>query len=179
MCILVWILGLVFTLPQILGGSLGRSSGYLCCVSMTRKNIFVILGSDYTPFLISYGIVVYCYWRLFVTLRHHQGQANTNNSIRSQLKEDKSLLRYIGAVAIAPLVLESPLVMTSFIRMWDDNLMPDLIMLFATLFYTSVPLVNPILTFLMVRPVRKEASMMLAKLKNGNQIAPSGQVTNF
>lgn len=137
---------------------------------MERKFALEILLADYPLFLISYGVLIYCYCKVFLVLRHHQ-QANLNDGQLTRLQEDRSVLRYIGAVAALPLLTESPAGVAVAIRTYDVSLMPDSVMAWTGILLMLCSLINAILTTFMVRPTRKEFMSILRWIRSGNQVA--------
>lgn len=177
LCLAPWVIGVLVTIPQVVHDSLGRVPGYFCLVKYEYRYLWMVIGIDYSVLFGSYVITTYCYCRIFLVLRRHQQQDHHDSLQATRLQEDRSILRYIGAAALLPLVADTPVALAGVVRMYDPTWVSDYVMVFGNCLYFCCPLLNPVLTFLMVRPIRKELRAVLKRMVTTNQVEPRNPVS--
>lgn len=171
MCLASWILGILLCIPKMQDGSLGRIPGLYCSTNLEKASMAYLLIFDYPVLMSNYVVVIYCYCKIFYVLRSHQIEM-TNSGISSQTQDDKSLLKYIGTMAVMPLVTETPAGVADLIYMKYPALIPDFILFLTAFLFAFCPIFNSIITLLMVRPIRKEFFLRITSLFNKNQVKP-------
>src|SRR4051794_17794214 len=116
MCVLVWLVEAMLNLWQAFEKSLGKSPGCFCITVFDRANILPMILLDYPVFFVSYGVTTFCYYKIYRFLKSHQNQP-TSLGQQSRLREDRSLLKYIGAAATLPFATDTPFAMVIALRL--------------------------------------------------------------
>lgn len=167
-CVLNGLAGFLATVPHIFGGSLGRVYGFFCSVKFERKYMLLEDLCDYSIFTVAYALMGFFYYKVFVALRKHIEQT-TSNAMVSRLREDKSLLKFIGAAALLPVITESPAAALVAIQMLEIYTFPTSVVVGCQTVLFLCPLFNGVLTMIMLRPVNKALRGVTRHLCNANQ----------
>lgn len=158
MAAVVWLLAALIVLPHVFDDTFGKVPGLICIANLDSAKIMMILYIGYPPLCVSYGITSFCYFKIYQFLKAHKNQSTTLGQ-QSSFKENKSLLRYIGALALLPIFTEAPLAIAAAIRML--TLVPDSAIFAVTLILMLSPVINPLMTLYIIRPIRKEFLRLL------------------
>lgn len=172
MFFLVWPLGLINAVIHIMDDSLGLHPGFFCSLKLESKYLLVFVLTEHSAILVSYSILIYCYRKIYLHIKLHQEQVNNNNNM-TQLSEDKNLLRYIGAMAVLPVLTDTPITIVGTIQGFMPGLLPNVILAMGSLALFSSGFFNSLFTLFMLRPIKKEMYKFWNKLfNNNNSIGP-------
>lgn len=172
MCFAVWLLGALIGIVNGFAGALGRSPGSFCSVIVEWSSVLVILAFNYPITSGTYVIIFYCYWKIHRFLKDHQKNALTNGE-RTRLQEDKFILRYIKYLALIPVLSELPSAISMIVHVYDPSLVPHFAIFGTNLIFMLCPVLEPILTLYIVRPIRKELLDMTKRLKKTSAVMPT------
>lgn len=170
-CVLVWVIGAIGTTINGFLGGLGKTGGVYCLVTFERKDVLVLLLDDYMIFFFSYLAMGFCYYKIFRFLQKHKTQA-ANLAQQSQLQEDKYLLRYIGSVALLPVLTELPLAATAIFHIYDSAWIPDFGIFPTTILFMLCPVINPIVTIYVIRPIREQIGNLCRSMIGKSNTSP-------
>lgn len=166
MCLLTWLFGMLFNLPSSLQDVLGKIPGLFCSLNLNSGGVHLIVFTFCYPlFLVSYSTMAFCYVKIYRFLKIYQNQSLPDGQ-RTRLQEDRSLLRYIAVVAAVPIIAEIPLAITAAMNTNNRALVPDFAIFASSVIFLMCPVVNPILTLYILRPIRKEFFRIVRHLAN-------------
>lgn len=177
MCASAWLLGALVGLVDGLVGSLGKIPGLLCIAKMEGLIVQIAFAlCNYPILFICYATMFYCYWKIYKFLKEHQNRTLSNGE-QTNLQEDKSLLRYIACLGVLPVATEFPVIVLCTVHLIDNSLALDYYTFASTLILMMCPVINPILTLYVVRPIRQEFLRVIKCLtKDGSTTTPVVQV---
>lgn len=81
------------------------------------------------------------------------------------------MLYFIIASALTPVVLESPVIAGDWVRMYGMDWAPDWAMCAAMMVFNLSPILNGIITLVMVRPIKREFLKWINKLKGIDEVS--------
>lgn len=170
MCILVWLLAFGIIVPSHFAeGALGRVPGLFCSVIPGPPWLRIGTRLNYPILFMTHAITAFCYVKIYRQLRGHHAQTGSNIPM-SRLEEDKSLLRYIGLSALLPILAELPMAVVIIVRLVNSSLVPPMAMFASSVVFLLLPIIGPLSTLLIVRPVRKAAMAMVKGVANNTSI---------
>lgn len=155
MCAIVWILGLCSAIPHVPYDSLGRVPGVLCAIRFDKDTLIVTLVSNYILVLSSLALVGFFNFKIFRFVHQHQKQ-KLSQTQRTNLQKDGEMAKFILVSAIVPLALQTPATIGLFVRMWSREMVSAWILFGVTAIFMTCPVLNPIITVMMIRPIRRE-----------------------
>lgn len=163
-CAGVWLMGIVATVPHLYTKTLGRVTGAFCCIHFEKSSLLVTVLATFSFVVLSHTLVVFFNFKIYKHIHAHQNK-KMDSKQRSKLQQDKEMLYFIAVAAIAPMLIQMPAVAGSWVYMYRPDLATDWVLfsVFATFNFT--PVVNPLITLCMVKPIRRRLINKIQRLR--------------
>lgn len=168
MCVLVWILGPIIMLMHNFGqvAVFGKIPGFFCAIDFENPGVLCMVSVGSCVLVGSYTIMFFCYYKIYRTLKMHQNQSLALGQ-QSRLQEDRSLLKYIAAVAFLPTLTDTPVLVAVVLKLYDESLSLDFVFFTAGQFFFMFSVISPLLTLYIIRPIRKEFLRLIKRFVKG------------